>query len=352
MIEDSLNKHSLDELLVDPSFQDWVLGRASSEENELWETSKQSDPENKQTFDEAAAILKNLHFKETALNESLIDQKYNQWRNSIRPTRVLHKLWNAWAKAAAVILLPLCLYFIINNQYFSKEDLSSLAQSEIISAPGTRSMHTLSDGTRVWLNSGSKLAYSANFNHKERKVHIEGEAYFDVSHNKQKPFIVEAGQLEIKVLGTEFNVSAYKDDHLIETTLVNGSIELTEANSGKTVKLAPKQNLRVDKKINKMTVKNVNPELYSSWKDGKLIFENEPFNDLIRKLSRWYNVDIELESENLEGFRFTAIIQNETLQQTLELIKISTPIDYKFISAVQLQDSSYSSSKVVISNTK
>ncbi len=166
----------------------------------------------------------------------------------------------------------------------------------------------LSDGTQVWLNSGSELQYTVPFIGNTRRVTLKGEAYFKVAHNKEKPFIVSTDNNSIQVLGTEFNVSAYKDDNQLITTLVNGKIQVdhhAKDHQLKTYYLEPNQQTILDKETAQIQKKQVDVTLYTAWKEGRLKFKNEPLESFLKKLSRWYNVDIVLEDESLKQMTFT-----------------------------------------------
>jgi len=184
---------------------------------------------------------------------------------------------------------------------------------------------TLSDGTKVWLNAESTLKYPSRFASEERVVEIEGEAYFSVTKDSQRPFrVVSLGQ-QIEVLGTEFNVSAYTDENEVKTTLVEGSVKLQIHASGERMLLAPSdQSVLSGARITKRAV-DVRP--YIAWKDGDFNFDNTTLSDMMKQMARWYDVDVIYES-NVPDERFSGTMsRNVTLQTVLELLRISG-IDY------------------------
>jgi len=198
---------------------------------------------------------------------------------------------------------------------------------------------TLSDGTKVWLNSASTLKYPSRFNEKERIVEISGEGYFEVAKDKLKPFKVISSGQEIEVLGTEFNVSAYEDDNEVKTTLIEGSVHITsletdtqeERIGGKLadrngITLAPgEQGLLTKKGISKRIV---DPTAAIAWKDGHFYFDNTPLSDMMKQIARWYHVEVIYEHRIPQELFSGEMSRNVTLQTVLELLKISE-INYR-----------------------
>ena len=159
---------------------------------------------------------------------------------------------------------------------------------------------TLSDGTRVWLNAETELRYPVQFNGKERVVYLKGEAYFEVSKNKEKPFLVQVDDMSVKVYGTEFNVNTYNN---IETVLVTGSVSMNQG--GKEVLLKPNQKGVFDQVSGKITVEDVDVLAYVSWKNGDFIFRNESLNSIMDKLSRWYGLEVLYQDAGLQEVRLS-----------------------------------------------
>ncbi len=229
-------------------------------------------------------------------------------------------------------------------------------QIELIVPSGEKSQLVLADGTRVWLNSESRLKYPVSMKRKERKVFLEGEAYFDVTKQKGSHFIVYTQDLKVKVLGTKFNVKSYPRDKTIETTVVEGSVRIESKEN--TIKFSPvvlkpaerlvyrkvplKNSIKhiavndkneeskivpfVDQEI---IISNVNTDNITCWKDHLLVFDNETFEEIAIKMSRWYKVQIDILDADLKAQRYTGkFVNNESLKQVLEAIKLTTPIKY------------------------
>lgn len=188
----------------------------------------------------------------------------------------------------------------------------------------------LSDGTKVWLNSESTLYYPTVFTSKQRTVRLEGEAYFEVAKNKHSPFSVNVNGLSLVVLGTTFNVNASNLSKGISTTLVEGKIRM-EMNGGKYYELKPKENITYNLKNETYTIdKDVNLSLFTSWKDGVFLFDNQLLGDITDRLSRWYSCDIVFTDESLRNIPFTgAAEKKKPIEYLLNLIKRVENIDYE-----------------------
>jgi transmembrane sensor len=230
------------------------------------------------------------------------------------------------------------------------------------SAPkGSRSLITLPDGTSVWLNADSKFRYPLDYGITNRSVFLEGEAYFKVSRNKKLPFRVKTSDITVTALGTAFNVKAYKEEGFIETTLeegrvlIEGIITSGNAKSVKSVVLKPKQTAVFQKQHiepvitdNKQSIKTEEPDrmepaktwpiqvkevtdtrLYTSWKDSRWIFKNEKLESLVPKLERRYAVRIVFVDKSLEKYAFNGILLEESLEQVLDVIRLTAPIRYE-----------------------
>lgn len=227
-------------------------------------------------------------------------------------------------KAAAVLIIGLIMSNIIF--YYNSGSRTAEYVTETISTPfGARSNFTLPDGSDVWLNSGSALSYSKS-NAGKREVELSGQAFFNVT-KKGKPFMVRTKYGVVEVKGTSFDVKAYHDDDF-ETTLVEGIVAIHD-NTRKTTTLKPGQQSIIDP-FNQVTVKEVDTDLLTSWKDGRLVFVNEPFYKVARQLERWYNVKIEIRGEKLRNLGYTGKIEMETFSEVLDLINVTTPIKYRF----------------------
>lgn len=189
----------------------------------------------------------------------------------------------------------------------------------------------LEDGTKVWINSDSKLIYPTRFGKTSRCVVLEGEAYFEVTKDKKRPFIVRSGETEVKVLGTEFNINAYPDNENIMTTLVNGKVAFSQKiqKQKKEVVLVPGQQAIVNKGVAGIDVKKVNTLLYTAWKDGRFVFENESFDNIMKILGRWYDVEVFFQNNSLKELRFSGDLERfDNINSHLKMLGMTTNVSF------------------------
>jgi len=308
---------------------------------QLWEEVEES-PVNDVDFDQ---LLDKIHHR-----INLKDEK------GIKPEQTgkkgVYKTLVSWSiKIAASLFIPL---LALSLYYYSKDILypEKTIYSEITSPYGSRTFFELPDGSKVWLNNGSTLKFPTKFTGNSRLLELKGEGYFEIVHNDKMPLIVRTGVVQVMVHGTEFNVLAYPDDRNVSVTLVKGSVSLQKIYKSKKVKnilkLKPNQQAVFDKTDNEVNYMKIDPEKFTSWKDGKLIFIDDSIDVIMEKLERWYNVEISLKDKELSNITYTATFTDETLQQVLYLLKMATPIEYKIHPSHKLNDGSYSKRKIDI----
>lgn len=242
--------------------------------------------------------------------------------------------------AAAAVILAFVVGFYVNALYFNESITPGrVVYNEVYVPLGSRSQITLSDGTRVWLNAGSKMRYPMNFSSTSREVILEGEAYFDVAKMRDKIFIVKTSDVNVKVYGTQFNIKAYADESIIQTTLVEGSLSVEPSKNSilkKAVMLKPYQSAsyykskkggeKSEKQL--MVTPTADPLTVTSWKDSKWIITGEELDELAIKLERRYNVKITFEDESLKNYKFSGTLKEETFEQVLKIVQLSMPIVY------------------------
>lgn len=208
---------------------------------------------------------------------------------------------------------------------------------------GMRTCFNLPDGTQAYLNSGSRLSYPSSYDERERQVTLVGEAYFSVKHDPEHPFIVSVShdRLKVKVLGTKFNVQAYENEDVVQTTLVSGAVNIVmEKDAGKTSErnLYPSEKAVYDLTDKTLEVMNVDVEGEIAWKDGRLVFKETPLPEVLRRLANFYNVDFKVMDPVLDSYRFTGTFNNRQLSQILDYLRISSRIDYS-IKRMEMDDS-------------
>lgn len=202
-----------------------------------------------------------------------------------------------------------------------------LVYHTLVTPKGGNYKLSLSDGTQVWLNANSSIRYPIDFTDSTREVFLEGEAFFDVQHNG-KPFLVNAQATSIRVLGTSFNMSAYSDESSTRTTLVEGSIKLSTSETERI--LVPNEQGRISVLKKEIYVEEVNTNLFTSWKDGKIEFESEDLEQVMRRLARLYDFNYSFENEAAKDYHFTARIDNsQPISSILEMLEMTTKVEFE-----------------------
>ena len=260
-------------------------------------------------------------------------------------------LGQTFQRIAAILILPLLLSFVAYLHIHSQKPIKSIAYAEIQCPLGVRTKFQLPDGSTGFLNSGSRLKFQVQFTN-ERSVELTGEAFFDVVHNKEIPFHVITKALDIKVLGTTFNVIANNGEKTEEIVLQAGKVDVFCKDGNRLSGLIPNDQLTVDIEKRTFSKKEVIASQYTSWVEGKLVFRNENMKQVAIRLSRWYNVDIEIDDHLLEKYTFHATFIDEPLDEVLKLISITTPITYNEIKRETDDAGIYQKRKIIISANK
>jgi ferric-dicitrate binding protein FerR (iron transport regulator) len=205
-------------------------------------------------------------------------------------------------------------------------------------------MFYLPDGSNGWLNGDSYLKFPERFQGKTRDVTLKGEAFFDVITNPKKPFVVSSKYLDIVAKGTSFNVSAWDDVPETEVVMVEGKVDVyfTGNNQRKKVtSLSPSQLLHCVPSKTGTYIQDVDIEKYISWTEGRLIFKEDPFSEVVERLNRWYSVNIVIKDKILESYEYVATFEDETLDEILKMLTISAPIRYKELQRTQKEDGTF-----------
>lgn len=270
-----------------------------------------------------------------------------------------YQKWQSYTAIAALFLFAFFGFNYLNKKEIAIENDKHF--NEITVKLGTKTKVQLPDGSHVWVNSDSKLTYAETFTGPTRDIYLEGEAYFDVVKDAKHPFIVHTSGIDIRVLGTAFNVKAYKAEPTIEATLVHGLIEVTKTNQPEASKilLHPHEKLIFDKKANEQSVikpgmnaaesaiaqdRPINPSITitplsksladsalieTSWVYNRLSFEEEKFEDLAKKIERWFNVEITINNNKIRSYRTTGSFENETVDEALKELQYLVPFNYQ-----------------------
>ncbi|QGY46666.1 DUF4974 domain-containing protein [Maribellus comscasis] len=279
------------------------------------ELSVEWDEINRKESDEGKSldhIFEKIHYK-ILLEDNKKERSFN-----------FYKLYR---QAAAVLLIPVFAFLLY---YLVRPDNNNLLNSgwvEINAPEGARVEFFLPDSSSGWLNSGSKLKFPAVFE-QNREVQLQGEAYFEVKHLANSDFTVDVPDFDVKVLGTKFNVLSYAADSQTEVVLAEGKVEI----SGKAGKfnhtMTPGKRAIFNRETRVLNVEEVDAEMFSAWKDGFLVIDNESLEQVLSRIERWYNAEIIVEDETLKSYRFKATFKDEPLEEVLRLIALTTPIKY------------------------
>ncbi|WP_119080049.1 FecR family protein [Chitinophaga alhagiae] len=283
-----------------------------------------------------------LHQREQAFADHLDRMKLAgvDWDEPVKSGRRVVMKW--LTAAAAVVLLAAAAWWLMP----ARNTAAPAVAEEVHAEKGTRSRVTLPDGSVVWLNADSRLTYKDDFNGALREVYLEGEAYFDVVKDADKPFIIHTARMHIRVLGTTFNVRAYPNERTAETALIRGSVEVSaQGEKMRPVILRPNEKLVLYLDGQQPDTINEQPKqefairplhvaeqdglpLETAWVENKLVFRDEAFGTLAARLERWYGVQISLNGPEVKDLRFTGRFEKETIEQVLKALQITAEFRY------------------------
>ncbi len=247
----------------------------------------------------------------------------------------LNKVFNYWQKIAAVLLIPLLAYNIYHSIATTPQRAAEqLVWSEIKTPVGLRSQFTLPDGTLVEINGATTLRYPMQFAENERRVELDGEAFFTVKTDENTPFVVDCNAISIQAMGTAFNVQNRESTNKVITSLLEGKVNILKESPMGNVELLtmkPGETVKYCIKTNEMKKQNVGIDKYLAWRDGKLIFRNDALSDVLNRLSQWYNVGFRMEGEIEANYSYTGSFQDEELGQILNYIEMTTPLQFEMV---------------------
>lgn len=336
-------------------FIDYLSGDMSDSQEADFQNWLNENEANRKFFNEYKDIWQaSLLYKKNMFRP---EEAYQRINAKIRKANAVKRL--LIYKIAAAIIIGFFIGGLSTYLIQNRIKLNNYITWHEISVPlGAKSKINLPDGSQIWLNAGSNLKYSNMFNISNREVILEGEGYFNVSKNEKLTFTVNAADISIKAVGTIFNIKAYPDESTIKTVLIEGKVNIQKQmakRNSKVIVLLPNQSATYfksdakiyvsesvsdDKKVDNIKktlsgkkgkiylAKEADSKIYTSWKDEYWIFKSEPLSELAKKIERRYNVIISFESENLKKFRFSGSFKDETLEQVLNAIKLSSPVTY------------------------
>jgi transmembrane sensor len=314
---------------------------------DLWRLKKKADQQ------EAINALQH-HLLRIADEDGTISpflQQYPQKRKAFVPHK---RFW--YAAAAITVIVISSIYLLFSSKpppaVIAKTETSIKNSNEVSTRAGSHSKIVLPDGSSVWLNGGSKLIYDKNFDKEIREVELIGEAYFDVTKNPQRPFIIHTRKMDIKVLGTAFNVKSYPGDKSSETSLIHGSIEVTmKAGAEKKIILKPTEKLVITNDVPEVSstgkamaaehpiikVDRINylpvdgTVIETSWVDNRLVFRDKPFSEIVVDMERRYGMPFRFENTDLGALMFSGNFKNESIDQVLKALQLANTFNYQNI---------------------
>jgi transmembrane sensor len=260
------------------------------------------------------------------------------------------KVFISFYMKLAAVLIPFIVAGNLIYFYYPKDSAPIEKVSSTLNAPvGSRIAFSLPDGTTGMLNGGSQLSYSMPFN-EDRNIELDGEAWFEVKHDKEHPFRINAVNSTIEVLGTSFNVAAYESEDYLEIVLMEGKVGFHNAERGEEVILTPSERLIFNN--HKIVKDKVDPGRYKAWIDGKLVFRGDKMSDVARRIEKWFNVNVIILETELENYSFYATFDDDSLEDVLDNLCMTSPMDYKIIPPKKLPDDSISKREIHLYKAK
>lgn len=248
---------------------------------------------------------------------------------SYHATNLLNTRKRSYYMEALKIAATVVITLLISSLYFATPDQEDNVAMQTVTVPyGQRVNLLLSDGTNVWLNSGTKMSYPQIFAKKSREIYLDGEAYFDVSHNKEKPFLVHTNQFDIEVLGTKFNVDSYSKDGAFESSLMEGVVKVTRKKDRSSLILSPSYKVVV--RDEKMVVEKIEDYNTYRWREGLICFKNKPFFDLLAEFEKYYDIRIIVEGSKLANPILTGKFRvSDGVEYALKVLRKDVRFRYK-----------------------
>jgi ferric-dicitrate binding protein FerR (iron transport regulator) len=321
----------IEDFLIDESFRSWVKD-PTPELDKQWNEWLESNKEKEKLFNQAIMIANSLKFKEyKADSESKrrILKQIKAFEKPVSKTKAVLGFWYKVAAVLAIVISTISLLYVITYNFEDSPsfftDNDTLLKQNI---DGVKSEHLLSDGTKIYLNSGSSIEYPKAFSSGDRIVKLkEGEAFFEVAHDTLRPFIVQTAEYDVEVLGTEFNVNT--NSQVSKVALVSGKVRLNFNANDLSMELAPGQMALYDKKRGAFSTTSFDVLKTTGWKEGYLVFQNASFDEVIKKLRSWYGIKISVRAAQPTDWSYTGSFKDESLEEVLLNMKTLRRFEYQ-----------------------
>lgn len=331
----------------------YFAGKLSSEEKQQVEAWKNSSEGNRVLFEEYQKLWNSIGLLDEMEQIDTLAALDNV-NHEIEKVRGSHKFIRTFSRVAAILILPLLVYALVvtfNNKNYN----GKVAWQTISTKSGMQGRVELPDGSHVLLNSNSEIQYPTSFANNIREVKLKGEAFFEVTKDARHPFIVNTGSMNVEVLGTTFNVTNYAGDKSLEVVLETGSVNLFAGsweNKTDIGKLKPGQRAVFDNAAKLVSINDVEVEKYLAWKEGYVLFREDSMQEVAHRLERWFNVEIIIQDKEINDYLITAKFHQETLSQVLELLKLSSRIEYSVVKSQPLKTGAFTKTKIYIKKQK
>lgn len=314
---------------TDALIQKYLRKETSEEENDLLFQWVQESPENRKRLFAEKDIWDLIDYQ---TNSKKYDEENEAelLKQQIRLQKQKPVIkWRKVIQMAAILIFTFGLGWSVRYIFTpSEKQTPAVSMQEVFVPKGQVNQVFLADGTRIWVNSETRLTFPSVFAANKREIKLEGEAFFEVAKDKNRPFRVELNGQQIEVLGTSFNVRAYANSNRIETTLETGQIRLTTGSQ--EVLLHPGEQSLYNKTDKQVTITKVNPVTFSCWKDGRYEFQDEDLIEVFKVVERWYDVQIVADKTYFGEMHFSGVIKrNKDVKHFLDLLNLTTPIQYE-----------------------
>ncbi len=349
-----ISNFSVEDFVLDAHFRSWVLQPTSSL-NAQWDSYIAKHPSKVKDIVAARELVLNMSNKSPSITQSekqemwdAIDNKIEEEddQGSSHGPKVVYlnsasvisqydepykpRFRSQWKRVAAILAICFSLSILMNLVLSQSEDEVKpiISYTEFSTPPGVKSLLRLADGSVVKLNSGSKVRYLKNFTPEKREIFLEGEAFFEVAKDAERPFIVHTGNTSTTALGTSFNIRSYEGESM-EVALLTGKVAVMDSAINRKVYLKKGDGVMIDPDKTKMDIFRFDKEVTTAWLNKKIIFDRTPVNEMVRTLENWYGVKISLAQEDKKDLWVSGIYTNETLSNILEGLSYTARFDYE-----------------------
>lgn len=319
---------------LDPILAKWLTGTATEEELAYLKEWSSRDEQNSKLKETLQNVWKEKTAEPVLVN---VDEKINEiWLKGMKQKNAKPSYWSPLLKVAAVILFLLGVSWVFYLNYRPSPTDSQLVAEQITifkeNPSGQKTKLFLPDGSTAYLNSASSIQYIAGFQGSERRIILEGEAYFEVAKDNDKPFIVSARGMETLALGTEFNVNAYQETERISVSLVSGKVLIQQTGtSDLNVTLLPGKELVVNPLTLEASEQDFDKDYVTGWKEGHLYFQRAGFNEVKLKLERWFGIEIQVIGQIPQDWKVSTVYKGQTLKNILTDLTYSKNFAYEII---------------------